>query len=213
MKDGEQLCCTLFIELYGLARLAPADPLVRSERAQVEHTSAVVMDQSKLAVDLGPMALDVLCGRCEGSDEGHRSTLIADGLGRSPISLRRSGEVPARPPRLADTLRGSRRLLVLPHPENRPARVCEQQISVPVPGHVLRQLPLPPLAVRPRIGPVLGAGMPEAAVYEDGQPDAGEGDVDGSPPVPRHGHLDPVPEPSTVQFSSKPHLGGVVASG
>jgi hypothetical protein len=68
-------------------------------------------------------------------------------------------------------------VLVLPHPDHNPPRCVQccrhDTIAIAVPLELRR----PVLGVGARSRPVCRASMPEAAVYEYGDPQAGEGEV------------------------------------
>jgi hypothetical protein len=76
-----------------------------------------------------------------------------------------------------DTIRRSFHVLVLPDPNYRPSRIAQALVGVPVSTAVRLDLRLPPVGVclRPRC--VLRASVPEAAIYEDGDPETRKHDV------------------------------------
>ena len=106
--------------------------------------------------------------------------------------------------------RGDRRVqgLVLPDPHDLPARRQQGRVGGAVALDVAGQLGSPVPGVRGGLGAVLGAGVPEAAVHEDGDPAGGERDVW---PDPRSVEVQPVvlavPEALAVQRSAQRHLG------
>ena len=104
--------------------------------------------------------------------------------------------------RIHDAISGLVGILVLPHSDNEPAQLGQVVVGRPVPDHVLVQLGRPPGAVRPRGRRVRRAGMPEAAVDEDGDPLAGERDVHPAPRHPRHRPLLAKSEPAPVQLTA-----------
>ena len=75
------------------------------------------------------------------------------------------------------TVRHGRGSLVLPRPYHAPSGLFEGLVDRTVSGHVPSELGLPVIGVGPRLIAVDGAGMPEAAVDEHGDPDPGERDV------------------------------------
>ncbi len=72
-----------------------------------------------------------------------------------------------------DGVGGDRRILVLPEAEHRPPHLFELGVGRPDPGLVRRQLGHPPGSVRVGDRPVYRAGVPEAAVDEDDDLEAG----------------------------------------
>lgn len=86
---------------------------------------------------------------------------------------------------------------MLPDAYDSPALVHKLLVLSSVPRDVRVKLGRPPWPVVLRLGPVLGATMPEAAIHEDRQTNPGEDDVrsaDNSRVV------RPKPEPPTVQL-------------
>lgn len=78
-----------------------------------------------------------------------------------------------------EALDSRHRLLVLPDAQHEPTLCLEVFGRVGVPRAVGGKLSRPPLGVGHWLSPMLGTPVPEAAVDEDRDLVAGEGDVDG----------------------------------
>ena len=89
---------------------------------------------------------------------------------------------------------------MLPDAHHRPAGGDERVVDPNVPLLVAAELRRPVAIVRPRLRPVIGAHMPEAAIDEQRHPLAEEGDVD---PDSDAGDVDevvlPEPQPPGVE--------------
>lgn len=70
------------------------------------------------------------------------------------------------------------RILVLPDPQDLPARFLKLRIGISVSALVGLDLLTPEICIAGGPGRVLGAAMPKAAIDEDGHPRRREGDVD-----------------------------------
>lgn len=113
---------------------------------------------------------------------------------------RRSGAV-AQHLGLYDAPHSRFETLVLPDTDNRPTSLLEQAVCVAISLLVRQKLPLPPLRIGPRTGPVFNASVPETTVYEDCDLEAGERDVDGSASRPRDRVLNAVTQAERMEHA------------
>lgn len=95
-------------------------------------------------------------------------------------------------------------VLVLPEPQDPPARINQRSIDLAVSLDVPPELRPPVIVVGPWPHPMLGANVPEAAVNQDDEPFDREDDVDHNGPITR---LDPVvlSEPKAGRVNGRPH--------
>jgi hypothetical protein len=97
---------------------------------------------------------------------------------------------------------------MLPDPQTEPARIGQPAIRVAVAADVVLQFGAPPVGAGVRPGCVDRAGVLVAAIDEDGDLPAGEGDVGAAPyPGERQLVVDAVAKPAAVQFSPQGDLG------
>lgn len=102
---------------------------------------------------------------------------------------------------------------MLPNPDDRPSGLCEPAIGISIPSSIRFNLGAPELAVAVRLGCVLRASVPEAAVNEDGDPRWAEDDVNSAATVSEHGPIDSEPQPAGMQRPPQRNFGaGVPAS-
>src|SRR5215470_1961743 len=98
---------------------------------------------------------------------------------------------------------------MLPEPDDGPAGLVESRVGRPVTLDVAAQLRFPVPAVGRRLAAVLGAAVPEAAVYENRDPPGGEYDV--GPHSQATGQIEPVilsvPISQAVQRPAERKLG------
>jgi hypothetical protein len=112
-----------------------------------------------------------------------------------------------------DSLGDRLRQLVLPGPEYPPARGGQGGVDRAVPGGVAGELRLPIGGVCAREVAVLGAAMPEAAVYEHREPRPGKDDVGSNEAAgDTNGQVDSESQPAPVQLAAKRELGAAVAT-
>lgn len=88
---------------------------------------------------------------------------------------------------------------MLPHANNGPARFGQSGIGIEIACSIAFKLCSPPFAVGFRPGAVLGAPVPETAIYEHGDLRSGEDDV-GAPPR-QYRVVDPISEATLVQLA------------
>jgi hypothetical protein len=72
-------------------------------------------------------------------------------------------------------------IFVLPDSDGVPSRIRQELVGLGVPGPISVDLGAPEVTVRACWTAVIGAPMPEASVYEDGDTSTGEDEVGGSP--------------------------------
>ena len=96
------------------------------------------------------------------------------------------------------------RVLMLPSPDDDPSCLAQTLIRPAVTGDVGVKLGPPPVGVRLGSHGVLGTAVPEAAVDEDGDPSAGEGDVG---PARDGRHVDAIAETPSMQLAPEGTLG------
>lgn len=72
-------------------------------------------------------------------------------------------------------------IFVLPDSDGTPSRLRQELVGLGVPGSISIDLGAPEVTVRACWAAVIGAPMPEAPVYEDGDTSTGEDEVGGSP--------------------------------
>lgn len=101
------------------------------------------------------------------------------------------------------------RVFVLPYADRRPTLGSESRLDLSVSLHVSCELGLPVGAVHPRHVRVLRAAVPEAAVDEDGETRAGEGDVNSYRPPARDSDriVAAEAEPGAVKGRAESELG------
>jgi hypothetical protein len=109
-------------------------------------------------------------------------------------------------------IRRLHRILVLPDPDNLPPALTEETVGLPVACLVSRQLVLPPFGVGLRPRAVLGAGMPEAAVYVNRHVSRAEHDVGTGTQARNGGTVHPEAEATAVQLRADRQLRESVAA-
>ena len=96
---------------------------------------------------------------------------------------------------------------MLPHSDDRPSEILEAAVGSVVSLHVALELLLPPLGIGLGEGGVVRAAMPEAAIYEDGDPLTGKGDVGAGSTELGDVGVDSIAQPPPVQLPSDRHFG------
>ena len=112
---------------------------------------------------------------------------------------------------LRDSARCGCHVLMLPETDDLPSGLPQPRVGVGVAGAVRLELAAPPLGVRLGPGTVLGAGVPEAAVREDGHPSPREENVRPPPKARQRGAVDPEAQAEAVEGRAELDLGPRVA--
>jgi hypothetical protein len=101
-------------------------------------------------------------------------------------------------------------IVVFPHTHDHPPVLHQTRsrllVTSPIPGDLRR----PPPGVRLGRWPVQSATVPEATVYEHGQPPAWEHDVCSSSWTGGNNRIDSKSKTATVQYATESKLGGRV---
>ena len=97
-------------------------------------------------------------------------------------------------------------VVVLPHPNHGPSRLREPSVGVAVARRVAFQLVPPPLGVCPRPAAVSRAGVPVAAVHEDGHPGSGEHEIGAATHRTLGAHVQAVAQAARVQQTAQGKL-------
>ena len=109
-------------------------------------------------------------------------------------------------------LRGLRRVLMFPEPEDRPSCGGKPLIGVPIASAVPGDLLFPVVGVGRSLGVVLWAAVPEAAVEEDRDALSGEDHVSSAPKVRKGPGSYPVSKSEGMRGPAQGHFGtGVTA--
>jgi hypothetical protein len=99
-----------------------------------------------------------------------------------------------------------RRLFVLPEAQDLPACICQQGRGLNVPGNISLYFELPPFSVGDWHVRMLRTAVPEAAIDEDGDPESGKSNVNGSARSTGDLHTHPVAKALEVQEASHSHF-------
>ena len=106
-----------------------------------------------------------------------------------------------------------RRILVFPHPDDRPASFDEAPVRLRVALDVAGEFGGPPVRVGGRRRSMLRARMPEAAVDEDRNLRPREHDVSCPSQVGQRPNMHPIAEAKAVQTAPQQHLRSGITSG